>query len=101
MFFFYYVYYISESALTIMRDIGEGDEASVEGDKASVKGDEASAVVFVMTALMKPLSKSKAHRCVLKSLASSSIFTGIAAKESTAASELLSFLAEASWLKTR
>ena len=47
-----------------MSDIGEGDEASVEGD-------EASAVVFTMTALMKPLSKSKAHQCVLKSLASS------------------------------
>ena len=78
-----------------MHDISEGDEASVEGGKAS-------AVVFMMTALMKPLSKSKAHQCVLKSLASSSIFTGIAAKESTAESGLLlSFLADASWLKTR
>jgi hypothetical protein len=47
-----------------MRDIGEGDEASVEGDEASVKGDEASVVVFVMTALMKPLSKSKAPMCL-------------------------------------
>ncbi len=87
--------YISESALTIMSDISEGDEASVEGN-------EASAVVFVMMALMKPLSKSKAHQCVLKSLASSSIFTGIAAKESAAElGLLLSFIAYASWLNTR
>jgi hypothetical protein len=55
MFLFFILFiYISESALTIMSDIGGGIKASVEGD-------EASAVVFTIMALMKPLSKSKAR----------------------------------------